>query len=595
MINESFYMLVDSCRGRTEVDTINAINAIALLKRERHVFIGVGSGPTRENVRRLAADLGRRAVFPGFASQDELPKWYAVGDVLVLPSSNEPWGLVCNEATAAGLPIVVSDEVGCGPDLVVEGKTGYVFEVGNISALAADIQDASRRSADMGQSASELIAPGTPLESGRSLKACLMDVTSSRSRQISGRPVCHKIGRFARVVGGQAMKILVVCAVFHPATIYGGPSTVALQHAVGLARRGHAVTVVTSDIVSFSPRTHMAEQSRMVDGVKIHYFFARTPLPKFPMVYSLGLRLWLRRHVHEYDVVHVHFAREWIPLTAAQIALRAEVPLFLQPHGMLNRRDGVRTFLDNVLTKATLEAASAVLVLQSHERDVIAQIAPNARTEALPNGIGTASDAPRWQLQALEGKTVLFLARLHPRKRVLDFVEMARLLHQRGLGLRFRIVGPDGGDLYTAQQRVVDYGLTDAVEFVGPIPREAVADELTRAAIYVLPSVEEPFPMSVLEALSVGTPTVVTTRIHIRDLLERNGAAAVVAPNPEALAGAVERLVTKPDHAVTLSRQGRELVERELTMDSVLERLEAIYARHAHETKASSREAKVWG
>lgn len=381
------------------------------------------------------------------------------------------------------------------------------------------------------------------------------------------------------------MRILAVCAVFHPATIYGGPSTVALQQASGLVRRRHEVTVVTSDLISFSPEAHMDQQNRIIDGVEVHHFSSHAPLRKFPTVYSHGLGRWLRGHIHEYDVVHVHFAREWIPVTAAKAALQAGIPVFLQPHGMLNRRDGVRTILDNVLIRKILEASSAVLVLQSHERDVIRRIAPNALTEVLPNGIEIVGDAPQWQLHGLQDRTVLFLARLHPRKRVLDFLEMARLLHQRDLGLRFRIAGPDGGDLAIAQQRVAGYGLTDVVAFTGPIPRDAVAAELAQAAVYVLPSVDEPFPMSVLEALSVGTPTVVTTGVHIRDLLERNGAAAVVEPNPEALAEAVERLITKPGDAVMLSRQGRQLVERELTMASVLERLESIYARHVRGDK----------
>lgn len=375
------------------------------------------------------------------------------------------------------------------------------------------------------------------------------------------------------------MKILVVCSVFHPATIYGGPSTVALQQATGLARRGHDVTVVTSDLLTFSPRTSIIERSRETEGVEVLYFAASAPLSKFPMVYSFGLKRWVRRHAHEYDVVHVHFAREWIPMTAARLALLAGVPLFLQPHGMLNRHKGVRALIDNAYTKPILEAASEVFVLQSHERAVITQIAPRARIDILPNGIQTETNA-HWQLEALGEKTILFLARLHPRKRVLDFVEMAHMLHEKGLGLRYRIVGPDGGELSAAQRRTADYGMADVVEFVGPIPHELVSDELAHAAVYVLPSVDEPFGMSVLEALAVGTPAVVTTGIHIRDVLEESDAAMVVEPNPEALARATECLVTQPERAMALSQRGRELVEHHLTMDHVLKRLEIMYSQH---------------
>lgn len=166
-------------------NVIDIIRAISLLDSDRYVFIGVGNGPTLENVRHLAMGLGVRAIFPGLASQDDLPKWYALGDVLGLPSSNEVWGLVCNEAMAAGLPIVVSDEVGCGPDLVIQAETGYVFEVGNIEALATALREASDRSSEMGKAAQRLIEGWTPSESAKSLKACLLDVLSNHGLQIA--------------------------------------------------------------------------------------------------------------------------------------------------------------------------------------------------------------------------------------------------------------------------------------------------------------------------------------------------------------------------------------------------------------------------
>ena len=78
--------------------------------------------------------------FAGFLNQSEIPKAYVAADCLVLPSdSGETWGLVVNEAMACGIPAIVSDHVGCGPDLVIEGETGGVFPLGDIDALAHKI------------------------------------------------------------------------------------------------------------------------------------------------------------------------------------------------------------------------------------------------------------------------------------------------------------------------------------------------------------------------------------------------------------------------------------------------------------------------
>ena len=66
----------------------------------------------------------------------EIGKFYAMADFLVLPSKMETWGLVVNEALCFSLPVIVSNQVGAGQDLVIPEKNGYIFPVDNISALA---------------------------------------------------------------------------------------------------------------------------------------------------------------------------------------------------------------------------------------------------------------------------------------------------------------------------------------------------------------------------------------------------------------------------------------------------------------------------
>jgi len=80
--------------------------------------------------------------FVGFKNQTELPQYYAISDIFVLPSGlGETWGLVVNEAMCFSLPIIVSDIVGCGPDLVKHGENGYIFKTGNIEELAKYLQE----------------------------------------------------------------------------------------------------------------------------------------------------------------------------------------------------------------------------------------------------------------------------------------------------------------------------------------------------------------------------------------------------------------------------------------------------------------------
>ncbi len=102
----------------------------------RFTVLMVGSGDMVEPLRRLAAELSLdNVVFGGFINQADLPKVYAASDVFVLPSENEPWGLIVNEVMCAGLPIVISDEVGCVADLVEDNDNGLLFKAGDVDGL----------------------------------------------------------------------------------------------------------------------------------------------------------------------------------------------------------------------------------------------------------------------------------------------------------------------------------------------------------------------------------------------------------------------------------------------------------------------------
>ena len=98
--------------------------------------------------------------FLGFKNQTELPGYYDLCDVLVLPSVFEPWGLVINEVMNAGRAVVVSDQVGCGPDLVRPGENGLIFPAGDIAGLRQALLDLTgdpRKCRAMGRKSLEII------------------------------------------------------------------------------------------------------------------------------------------------------------------------------------------------------------------------------------------------------------------------------------------------------------------------------------------------------------------------------------------------------------------------------------------------------
>jgi glycosyltransferase involved in cell wall biosynthesis len=116
---------------------LDFVQSIANLNREngndpRSVGIMIGDGPLRRECEEYARVHQVPIRFVGFLNQSEIVRGYTAGDALLLPSSGgETWGLVVNEAMLCGLPCFVSDQVGCGPDLIEEGSTGAVFPFGD--------------------------------------------------------------------------------------------------------------------------------------------------------------------------------------------------------------------------------------------------------------------------------------------------------------------------------------------------------------------------------------------------------------------------------------------------------------------------------
>lgn len=122
---------------------LDLIAAASLLGREGSpVSVMVaGSGPLEAAMAAAAREGDVRLIPLGFRNQTAMPACYAAADLLALPSNGqETWGLVANEALACGRPIVVSDAVGCAPDLAADGTAGRVFPLGDPQALARSIR-----------------------------------------------------------------------------------------------------------------------------------------------------------------------------------------------------------------------------------------------------------------------------------------------------------------------------------------------------------------------------------------------------------------------------------------------------------------------
>ncbi len=98
----------------------------------------LGDGPQRMELEHLVGELSLSGYvqMPGFKGYDELPAYYGMAGAFIHASTVEQWGLVVNEAMAAGLPVLVSNRCGCAADLVTDGENGFCFDPFDTSELA---------------------------------------------------------------------------------------------------------------------------------------------------------------------------------------------------------------------------------------------------------------------------------------------------------------------------------------------------------------------------------------------------------------------------------------------------------------------------
>ncbi len=365
------------------------------------------------------------------------------------------------------------------------------------------------------------------------------------------------------------MRILQVVALLSPDGAYGGPARVALNQSAELARRGHQVTIAAGTRGYLLPPTEF-------DGVPARLFNARTLLPGtgFPGVGAPGLTRWFSRSGGaEFDIVHIHFGRDLVVLPMAAAARRHRIRYVLQTHGMVApSRHPLVGPLDAVWTRKLLRDAASVLYLNERERDQLTEVAgPTLRLSPVGNGV---PDYP--VVGDLPGPPeVLFVARMHVRKRPMAFVEMAKSLLDQGLDAQFTLVGPDEGEGPALRAALDGH---PRIAWEGALPPAAIPERMAAARVYVLPSEREPYPMTVLEAMSVGLPVVISADCGLAPLVDQAGCGIVTNGEVPALSAAVKALLTNADCARTMGERARDAALTHFGMRGIGDELISIYS-----------------
>ena len=368
------------------------------------------------------------------------------------------------------------------------------------------------------------------------------------------------------------MRVLHVVGGMAPDNRFGGVTRVAIE----LARRQRQLGM--SAVLAGAGMGYRRLPDRL-DGVPVLMAKGMNPVPRLGLgaVIAPGLLLKLVRPMLTADLVHVHLGRDAVSLPAALLARLLRRPVVAQTHGMLDApRDIFARLVDRLLTRPALRGAGVALVLIDAEREQIGELTGGRlRTEVFANGVSLPEAAQPWQHRSEE---VVFLARLHPRKGAVRFAQAALALADRFPRHRFRILGPDEGDA-PAVQRLLDlHANPAAITVEGAIPHDVALQQLAAAQVLVLPAVDEPFGMTLLESMAAGTPVVVHESAALAPVIDHAGGGTEFGrASARSLEVALSTLLEEGSWTAA-SASARSLVEERFTIDAVIARLGAHYA-----------------
>lgn len=385
------------------------------------------------------------------------------------------------------------------------------------------------------------------------------------------------------------MKILhVIPAV---ARRYGGPSTAVLQMCRALSDAGQGVVLATTDADGGgSLRVPLSCPTRL-DGVDA-VVFPRQWSEAFK--YSRPLAAWLRRHVLQFDVVHIHALLSHACLAAASACRRADVPYVIRPLGTLDPwslaqkpwRKRVLLFAGG---RTALAGADAVHYTAAAEQASVEAGFQTRRGFVAPLGLDDALFAPPVPYDArATNPFVLAISRLHPVKALDALIEAFARVHDG----RWRLViAGDGEAQYVRRLKALAAGTpaARAIEFRGWVDGDEKRVLLRTASLLALPSHHENFGVGLGEAMACGTPAIVSRHVLIAADVAGAGAGWISDNTVPALTDSLREVLDDAPARAAASGAARAFAER-LTWPRVATTLIATYeqvVRQAAESRLS--------
>jgi glycosyltransferase involved in cell wall biosynthesis len=382
------------------------------------------------------------------------------------------------------------------------------------------------------------------------------------------------------------MRILQVIEFFSP--VMGGSAQVAYQISRHLARRGHQVSVWSSDYrIDEAKFSQEGFQVKFYPAVSSSWGFYPTP----------GLIGAARRFLREFDVVHLHNVRTFQNVIVSRFAKKYDIPYVLQAHGSLPlivRRRLTKRAFDLLFGCCLLQGAGRLVAVSEVEAQQYRERGISAdRIRVIYNGLdlNEFADLPpkgsfRVRLPQLQAgaKLIAYLGRIEERKGLHLLIQAFGKLLGDCARTQLVIAGPDEGIQQSLHSLAAGLGLDGCVIFNGPLYGCDRLALLADADVVVLPAVHEIFGLVPFEALLCGTPVIVSDDSGSGQLIARAGAGWLVQyGDVPGLAAVLHQALTADEAEIQLKvRSGQEFVRNNLDWHRMIIELEEVYGEVCH-------------
>lgn len=310
-----------------------------------------------------------------------------------------------------------------------------------------------------------------------------------------------------------------------------------------------------------------------------------------------ALLTWLRVHLQDFDVLHIHSLWRLVPMLAANTSRHVGKPYLIAPHiamshWALSQKRIKKTVARWLIWNRILRGAAGFHALNDVEAAEIGSCfgASAPPIFVVPNGVSLTefSGPPALTvpaefvnlLSAPEGDApfVLFLARLHTMKGpdvLLEAFAEVATAHPR---LHLAYAGPDFGMLTRLRERVAAQALAGRVHFLGLVSGAERHWLLSNAMCVCQPSRDEGFSLSILEALACARPVVISDRCKFPQVAA-TGAGMVVPLVTSQLAAALKAYASDPARRARDGRRGRQLIEDSYNLEVIARLTEEMYVK----------------